>query len=100
MNLYHQWLKDPAASSAIAIAIVAGVWTLAQFRPVARERRRETYDAMTTHYAELRNARDAAVPHFPPLLAMAQERLARAALNDPSTHARYLVTQFGGLETV
>ena len=91
MSLFHEWLSDPGASSAIAIALVAGTWAVAQFRPIARERRRETYEAMTSHYAELRAVRDAAVPSFPPLLGFAQNRLlgaARAAQQTPETRDR------------
>ncbi|HEY5193623.1 MAG TPA: hypothetical protein VIJ39_07095 [Solirubrobacteraceae bacterium] len=90
MSLLHQWINDPGASSAIAIALVAGTWAVAQFRPIARERRRETYEAMTTHYVELRPARDAAVPHFPPLLRAAQQRVL-AATEQPqcNTEAGY-----------
>jgi hypothetical protein len=78
MSVFHEWLHDPGASSAISIALVAGTWAVAQFRPVARERRRETYEAMTSHYVELREARDAAVPRFPPLLFYAQAELAQS----------------------
>jgi hypothetical protein len=77
MTIFNQWLNDPVASSALTIALVAGTWAVAQFRPLARERRRETYEAMTTHYVELRAARDAAVPHFPPLVAVGQRELQR-----------------------
>src|SRR4051794_35829645 len=79
MGFITNWVNDPQASAAIAIGLVAGLWTLAQFRPVARERRRETHDALTTHYAELRSAREAAVPRFPPLMAIAQRAVGDAA---------------------
>lgn len=79
MSFVSDWLSDPQASAAIAIGLVAGTWALAQFRPLARERRRETYDAMTTHYVDLRPTRDAAVPVFPPVIAFAQQRVRAGA---------------------
>lgn len=79
MTIFQEWAHDPAASAALVIAIVAGTWTLAQFRPVARERRRETYGAMDAHYGELRELRGLVVPTFPPLLAAGQEALLEAS---------------------
>jgi hypothetical protein len=73
-----QWLTNPEASATIAVAAVAGAWAIAQFRPVARERQRETFEAMTTHYVELRPDRDAALPTFPPLVAFGQKHLGDA----------------------
>lgn len=79
MEGIRHWLSDPQASATLAIALVAGLWAITQFRPVARERRRETYDAMTSHYGNLRPAREVVTPHFPPLVAMAQRRILEAA---------------------
>jgi hypothetical protein len=79
MEGIRHWLTDPQASATLVIALVAGVWAITQFRPVARERRRETYNAMTTHYSDLRAARDRVVPRFPPLLAIAQDCILESA---------------------
>lgn len=89
MTIFTRWLNDPVASSALTIALVAGTWAIAQFRPLARERRRETYEAMTEHYVELRAARDAAVPHFPPLVAVGQREL-RGALTNGDQNRDYV----------
>ena len=88
MSLLDSWLSDPQASAAIVIGLVAGTWPLAQFRPLARERRRETYDAMTTHYVDLRPSRDAGIPAFPPLMAFAQQRVRAEAQLVLDTHDR------------
>lgn len=75
MSLLDQWLNNPEASATITVALIAGLWALAQYRPITRDRRRETYDAMTRHYAELRPARQEVIPGFPLLVTVAREQL-------------------------
>lgn len=79
MGIISEWLSDPQASASLVIALVAGTWAVAQFRPLARERRRETYEAMADHYVELGAARQAAVPRFPALLAIGRDSIREAA---------------------
>lgn len=73
------WWHNPEASAALLLGLVAGIWTLLQFRPVARERRRETYQAMASHYAELQPVRRAALKRFPVLLVAAKQQVMDAA---------------------
>lgn len=87
MGFLSSWLNDPQASASLVIALVAGTWAVAQFRPLARERRRETYEAMADHYVELRAARDAAVPRFPPLLSISRAMIEEAADEAGTPHA-------------
>jgi hypothetical protein len=75
----RHWLSDPQASATLAIALVAGIWAITQFRPVARERRRETHDAMASHYAELHTARADVTPAFPALVFVGQIEVGAAA---------------------
>jgi hypothetical protein len=87
MGFFSGWLNDPQASASLAIALIAGTWAVAQFRPLARERRRETYEAMANHYADLRPARNAAVPRFPALLAIGRDSVLEAAESAGGRHA-------------
>lgn len=87
MGILSDWLSDPQASASLAIALTAGTWAVAQFRPLARERRRETYEAMADHYVELGAARKAAVPRFPALLAIGRDSIQRAADTAGKAHA-------------
>jgi len=87
VGVISDWLSDPQASVSLAIALVAGTWAIAQFRPLARERRRETYEAMADHYVELRAARNAAVPRFPALLSIGRDSVQSAAESAAGSHA-------------
>jgi hypothetical protein len=87
MGIFSGWLDDPQASASLAIALIAGTWAVAQFRPLARERRRETYEAMADHYADLHAARSAAVPRFPALLAIGRDSVLEAAEAAGGRHA-------------
>ena len=58
----QDWLNDPQATSTVAVALVAGGFTLYRFRFVPRERRRETLNAMQNLYKESAPDRGVVLP--------------------------------------
>jgi hypothetical protein len=74
--IWVQWWHDPAASSAFAIAIVAGIFAVYQLRSIPRERRRRILDEMTKAYAATAEKRGKLLRDCPMLIQIAYDELA------------------------
>ncbi len=74
--IFAQWYHDPVASSALAIAIVAGAFAFFQLRSIPRERRRLILDEMTKAYAATAQKRGMLLRECPMLIRIAYDKLA------------------------
>jgi hypothetical protein len=77
-SLLERWWNDPEASASIAIAIVAAVFAIYQFRAMPAERRRRILAAMVEHYADSKFLRTRVLTDLPALLHQGYAAIQRA----------------------